>query len=80
VKKHGEIKLGGTHALNPRTECWPTGVPLIIENAAMQIIQQPDKITNLRGSSGAHEPTSPRANDLLPSLGPDGAVARNHLC
>jgi hypothetical protein len=27
VKKHGEIELGGTHALNPRTECWPTGVP-----------------------------------------------------
>ena len=47
VKKHGEIELGGTHALNPRTECWPTGVPLILENTTMQIIQQPDKITIL---------------------------------
>ena len=47
VKKHGEIELGGTHALNPRTECWPTGVPLILENTSMQIIQQPDKITIL---------------------------------
>jgi hypothetical protein len=47
VKKHGEIELGGTHALTPRTECWPTGVPLILENTAMQIIQQPDKITIL---------------------------------
>ena len=47
VKKHGEIELGGTHALNPRTECWPTGVPLILENTTMLIIQQPDKITIL---------------------------------
>jgi hypothetical protein len=47
VKKHGEIELGGSHALNPRTECWPTGVPLILENTTMQIIQQPDKITIL---------------------------------
>jgi hypothetical protein len=47
VKKHGQIELGGTHALNPRTECWPTGVPLILENTSMQIIQQPDKITFL---------------------------------
>jgi hypothetical protein len=30
-----------------RTECWPTGVPLILENTTMQIIQQPDKITIL---------------------------------
>ena len=47
VKKHGEIELGGTHALNPRTECWPTGVPLILENTTMQLIQQPDKIAIL---------------------------------
>jgi hypothetical protein len=47
VKKHGEIELGGAHALNPRTECWPTGVPLILENTSVQIIQQPEKITML---------------------------------
>jgi hypothetical protein len=47
VKKHGEIESGGTHALNPQTECWPTGVPLILENTSMQIIQQPGKITIL---------------------------------
>jgi hypothetical protein len=47
VKKHGEIELGGAHARNPRTECWPTGVPLILENTSMQIIQQPEKITIL---------------------------------
>jgi hypothetical protein len=37
----------GTHALDPQTECWPTGVPLILENTSMQIIQQPDNITVL---------------------------------
>jgi hypothetical protein len=47
VKKHGEIELGGTHFLNPRTECWPTGGRLILENTTMLIIQQPDKITIL---------------------------------
>ena len=47
VKKHGEIEAGGGHALNPRAECWPTGVPLILTSVAMQIIQQPDKIIML---------------------------------
>jgi hypothetical protein len=47
VKKHGEIEAGGIHAVNPRTECWPTGVPLILENTSMQMIEQPDKITIL---------------------------------
>jgi hypothetical protein len=47
VKKHGEIEFGGAHALSPGTECWPSGVPLILENSSMQIIQQPDEITIL---------------------------------
>jgi hypothetical protein len=47
VKKHGEIELGGNHALNPQTECWPTGVPLILTNSSMQIIEQRDEITIL---------------------------------
>jgi len=47
VKKHGEIELGGAHAANPRTECWPEGVPLIFTNVGMQMLQQPDKITFL---------------------------------
>lgn len=47
VKKYGEIELGGAHALNPRAECWPTGVPLILANSAMLIIQQTEKITIL---------------------------------
>jgi hypothetical protein len=47
VRRHGELELRGIHALSPRTECWPTGVPLILANSAMQIIQRPDKITIL---------------------------------
>jgi hypothetical protein len=47
VKKHGEIEDSGAHALTPRTECWPTGVPLILENTSMQIIEQRDEITIL---------------------------------
>jgi hypothetical protein len=45
VKKHGEIELGGAHAPNPRTQCWPGGVPFVFTNVGMQIFQQGDKIT-----------------------------------
>jgi len=45
VRKHGELELGGKGYPTPLTECWPTGVPFIFENIAMQILQRPDKIT-----------------------------------
>jgi hypothetical protein len=45
VRKHGEIELGGAHAPNPRTQCWPGGVPFVFVNVGMQMFQQPDKIT-----------------------------------
>jgi hypothetical protein len=44
VKKHGELELSGKGYRTPGTECCPTGVPLIFLNAAMQILQWPDKI------------------------------------
>lgn len=47
VKRHGDLEAGGIHAPSPLAECWPTGVPLILANGAMQLIQQPDKITIL---------------------------------
>jgi hypothetical protein len=42
-------QLGTWHSCTKpaSTECWPTGVPLILENTTMQIMQQPDKITIL---------------------------------
>jgi len=47
VRKHGEIELSGALALNPRNQCWPGGVPFVITNVGMQMLQQPDKITIL---------------------------------
>jgi len=44
VKKHGEIELRGALAPNPRNQCWPGGVPFVITNVGMQMLQQPDKI------------------------------------
>jgi hypothetical protein len=44
VKRHGEIELGA-HAPNPRTQCWPGGVPFVFISVGMQMFQQPDKIT-----------------------------------
>ncbi len=49
VKKHGELELSGKGHPTPWTECWPSGVPFIFEDVAMQILQRPDKITILYG-------------------------------
>ena len=47
VKKQGEIELTGALAPSPRNQCWPGGVPFVITNVGMQMLQQPDKITIL---------------------------------
>jgi hypothetical protein len=47
VKKHGELSLAGVGYPSPRNQCWPEGVPFIFTNSAMQLLQQPDKITIL---------------------------------
>ena len=47
VKKHGEIELSGGPAPNPSNQCWPSGVPFILWNFGIEILQQPDKITIL---------------------------------
>src|ERR1700730_6426000 len=47
VKKHGELSLAGMGYPSPRNQCWPEGVPFIFTNSAMQLLQQPDKITIL---------------------------------
>jgi hypothetical protein len=47
VKRHGEIsRRGGTYPI-PTTHCWPEPVPYIFNGVAMQMLQQPDKITFL---------------------------------
>jgi hypothetical protein len=65
VRRHGELESKGIHALSPRTECWPTGVPLILANSAMQMIQQPDKITILY--SETYEVRQVRINQTHPA-------------
>ena len=47
VKKHGEISLTGLPYPSPRNQCWPEGIPGIFVEVAMQLLQQPDKITIL---------------------------------
>jgi hypothetical protein len=47
VKKHGEISLAGIGYPTPRNQCWPGGVPFVFTSGAIDIVQQPDKITIL---------------------------------
>jgi len=47
VKKKGEIELGGMVSPTPTIQCWPEPVPYIFNGVAMQMLQQPDKITFL---------------------------------
>ena len=49
VKKFGEISMAGVGYPNPRTQCWPGGVPFIFTSGVgnIQILQQPDKIAIL---------------------------------
>jgi hypothetical protein len=49
VKRHGEIALRGIGDPTPRNQCWPGGVPFVFPSGAMQLIQQPDKVTILYG-------------------------------
>src|SRR5271169_5169731 len=45
VKKFGELSLSGVTFPSPANQCWPEPVPYIYKNFAMQIFQQPDRIT-----------------------------------
>ena len=60
VKKHGEIELDGAASPTPSNQCWPEPVPYIFWNIAMQMLQQPDKITILYGED--HEFRQVRMN------------------
>jgi hypothetical protein len=64
VKKQGEIELTGALAPNPRNQCWPGGVPFVLTNVGMQMLQQPDKITILYADT--HEVRRVRMNQPHP--------------
>jgi hypothetical protein len=67
VKRHGELELNGKGHPTPWIECWPSGVPFIFENVAMQILQRPDKITILYEFD--HEVRHVRMNRSHPAHG-----------
>jgi hypothetical protein len=45
VKKFGELSLAGITFPSPANQCWPEPVPYIYKNFAIQIFQQPDRVT-----------------------------------
>jgi hypothetical protein len=47
VKRFGEMSSAGVGVPSPRNQCWPGGVPFTFTGGAIQILQQPDKITIL---------------------------------
>jgi len=47
LKKYGEISLAGKGYPTPRNQCWPEGMPFVISNFGMQMLQHLDKITIL---------------------------------
>jgi len=47
VKRHGTLSSSGVAYPTPTTQCWPEPVPYIFNGVAMQMLQQPDKITFL---------------------------------
>jgi hypothetical protein len=65
VKKHGEMSLTGLGYPSPRNQCWPQGVPFIFTNAAVQLLQQPDRITMLYEED--HEVRRERMNQPHPA-------------
>jgi hypothetical protein len=65
VKKHGEISFTGVPYETPSNQCWPGGVPFVLINIGMQMLQEPDKITILY--SNDHEVRHVRMNQPHPA-------------
>src|SRR5499426_4126511 len=47
VKKHAEMSLAGVTYPTPTNQCWPGGVPHMLWNLQMQMLQQPHEVTIL---------------------------------
>jgi hypothetical protein len=65
VRQHGEISLTGEPYPTPSNQCWPGGVPFVLFNVGMQMLQEPDKITFLY--SNDHEVRHVRLNEPHPA-------------
>jgi hypothetical protein len=64
VKKHGEISLTGVPYPTPSNQCWPGGMPFVLWNIGMQMLQKPDRIAILY--SNDHEFRYVRMNQPHP--------------
>jgi len=65
VKKHADMSMAGVGFPSPRNQCWPEGVPFIFTNHAVQLLQQPEKVTMLYEED--HEVRRVRMNQPHPA-------------
>ena len=65
VEQHGDISRTGVPYPTPSNQCWPGGVPFVLWNIGMQMLQQPDQITILY--SNDHEVRHVRLNQPHPA-------------
>jgi hypothetical protein len=65
IKRHGDISKTGAYYPTPSNQCWPGGVPFVLFNIGMQMLQEPDKITFLY--SNDHEVRRVRLNQPHPA-------------
>src|SRR5215467_10038120 len=65
VKKYGEISMTRVPYPTPSNQCWPGGVPFVLYNIGMQMLQQPHKITILYSNN--HEVRHVRMNQPHPA-------------
>jgi hypothetical protein len=65
VKRDGEISLAGKGYPTPSNQCWPNGVPYVLWNTDMQMLQQPNQITIIY--SNDHEVRHVRMNEPHPA-------------
>jgi hypothetical protein len=65
VKKFGEQSLAGITFPSPANQCWPMPLPYIYKNFALQIFQQPDRLTMIYDQD--HEVRHVRLNEQHPA-------------
>jgi hypothetical protein len=65
VKRFGEMSLAGVTYPNASNQCWPFPMPFIYKQAAVLMLQQPDRITMVY--SGGYEARRVRLNAAHPS-------------
>src|SRR5262245_50487706 len=65
VKQHGETSMRGVVYPTPSNQCWPGGVPFVLVNIGMRMLQEKDKITILYTNN--HEVRHVRLNAAHPA-------------